>query len=520
MDPEPLAMTIPTDRVMPRRHPSPLPPCAPRSIAGPAGLALFVGMAMIAVPIAGQNRSSDPVSETEAKADETERVLVMLAGKANGGDEKAARALAAEIFKITPVAMEDSFRNDVETASRTEANRILGVTLLRTGSRALEARGLACIDEAIEGQSALAMEFKATALLEGRFGLAKSADEAVKLLKAARQLPGAAESHRLLGELALVGAGMPKDPAIALEYFRRGVEAGALSCSLALHRLFREGRELPKDLVEAERYGRAAAEGGDAVAAYEMGIFYERYSAGAPEWLRAGEWMRKAADQGNVAAILRLADYQLGGSLGSVNSDEGIRLLRAAAGDGSPEAAFRIGESYREGVHLPQDAVASTAWFRVAAELGDAPAANAYGLSLATGNGVRSDPVAAAEWFRIAADQGNLDAKVNLGELHQHGVGLERDPDKARTFFKDAALQGSAVGAQKLAELLAADGGAASPDPAEAAYWAARSVALGNSGAADLASRLRARLSATQLSELERRLAAAIKPTPVSSPGQ
>jgi len=519
---------MPNDRRKPWKHRNPVPSCAvrsvmPRSAAVSLGFASLLGLAMTPTPLTGQNRPTGPVSGTVAKAGETEQVLIMLAGKANGGDEKAARALAAEILGATPVEMDDSFRKDVEAASGVEANRILGVTLLRTGNPSLEKRGLACIEEAIRGQSALAMELKAQALLEGRFGLAKSTDEAVNLLKAARQLPGAVESHRLLGELALVGEGMPKDPAIALEYFRRGVEAGAISCRLALHRLFREGRELPKDLLEAEQYGRSAAESGNAEAAYEMGIFYERYSEGAPEWLRAAEWMRKAADQGNLAAILRLADYQLEGRLGSVNSAEGIRLLRAAANSGSPGAAFRIGESYQDGVHLPQDAVASTAWFRVAAELGDAVAANVYGLALTTGNGVRADPAAAATWFRIAAEQGNLDAMVNLGELHQHGVGVERDPGKARTFLEDAAREGSAVGARKLAELFAA-GEAASPakpgDLSEAAYWAARAVALGNSEAANLAGQLRGRLTATQQSELERRLSVAAKQKPVSPSSQ
>ncbi len=117
------------------------------------------------------------------------------------------------------------------------------------------------------------------------------------------------------------------------------------------------------------------------------------------------------------------------------------------------------------------------------------------GWPLRRATGIRSDPVAAANWFRLAAEQGNLDAKVNLGELHQHGVGVELDLTKAKTFLEEAALKGSAVGAQKLAELLATGGAAVPADPAEAAYWAARAMALGNSGAAKLAGQLRGRLS-------------------------
>ncbi len=454
----------------------------------------------------GQEAVTGPLPGGASDSAGTEAVLVALARKANGGDEASARGLAAAILKAKPVAMDDTFRKEVESASEVEAKRILGVTLLRTGDAALEKQGVSFVDAAIEGQSALAMELKARILLEGSFGFGKSVDEAVELLKTARQLPGALESHRLLGDLALAGAGMPKDAAIALEYYRRGAEAGSISCQLALHRLFREGRELPKDPVEAERYGRAAAETGDAEAAYELGLFYEQFSGETPEWLRAAEWMRTASERGSIPATLRLADYHLAGRLGSINGEEGTRLLRAAANLGSPEACFRIGEAYKNGVHVPQDPVASTAWFRVAAELGNAIGENAYGLALATGYGVRADPAAATEWFRSASQKGNLDAKVNLGEQYHHGFGVERDTGKAAGYLEEAALGGSPAGAHKLAQLLSAEGGRDAGRAVDAAFWAAKAVALGSADAATLAERLRAQLTPVERSEVDRRL--------------
>jgi len=448
---------------------------------------------------------------------EAEGVLVSLVRKANGGTEESARAQVAEILKATPVTMDATFQKEVESATPVEANRILGVTLLRTGIPALEKEGMACIEKAIQGESALAMELKAQILLEGRFGLEKSIDAAVELLKTARQLPGASESHRLLGDLALSGTGMPKDAAIALEYYRRGAEKGSLSCQLALHRLFREGRALPKDPIEAERYGRAAAGTGDAAAAYELGQFYEQFCGEAPEWLRAAEWMRTASERGSLPATLRLAEYHLEGKLGTVNSTEGIRLLRQAASLGSGEACFRIGEAYKNGIHLPQDGVASTAWFRVAADLGDALGENAYGLSLATGVGTRADPKAAVVWFRRSAEQGNLDAKVNLGELYRHGVGVERDPAKAQSFFEEAARAGSPLAAYKLADFLstAADGSAAI---LEAAFWAGRAAALHQPEATALSDQLRGRLNEAQRTELDRRLSETSSPKPAPKP--
>lgn len=453
----------------------------------------------------GVPKPAVPVNPSAAGASDAGEVLVVLARKANGGDEKAARDLSAAVLKVIPVTMDATFRQEVERASGIEANRILGVTLLRTGDPELEKQGVACIDKAIQGQSVLAMELKAQMLLEGRFGHTQSVEEAVELLKTARQLPGASEAHRLLGDLALAGTGMPKDAAIALEYYRRGADAGSLSCRLALHRLFREGREMPKDLAEAERFGRAAADSGDAVAAYELGVFYEQYSGETPEWLRAAEWMRIASERGSVPATLRLADYHLAGKLGSVNSDEGTRLLRVAASLGSPEACFRIGEAYKDGIHLPLDPVASSAWFRVAADMGYAPAENAYGLALVTGFGTKADPKAAYDWFRQASEKGNLDAKVNLGELHQFGVGVEQNRPKAREYLEEAAKGGSPVAAQKLADFLATPHEGSEGDPVAAAYWAGRAVALGKADASALYERLRGKLNSTQQAELDRK---------------
>jgi len=448
------------------------------------------------------------VSQEQQPAADAETVLGVLAKKANGDDAVAAGTLVSRILSGGKVAMDAEFQKQVESASPAEAARILGLTLLRTTDTALQNEGLVFLDKAVEGESVLAMEAMARILLEGRFGREKSVEKAVELLKRARQIPGATEAHRLLGDLALAGTGMKKDAAIALEYYRRGAEAGAVSSLLALHRLFREEGEIPKDTVEAERYGRAAADSGNAEASYEMGIFFEQYAGDDPEWLRAAEWMGKAAERGHLPATLRLADYHLEGRLGGVNSAEGTRLLRVAAGLGSPEACFRIAEAYKTGTHLPQDPVASTAWFRVAADLGFAPAENAYGLALATGYGVASDPVGSVEWFKRAAEDGWADAQTNLGELHQHGVGVEKNLKEAAKYYEAAAGAGSGQAAESLARLLSSDGEPALRDLPKAAYWASRAAAAGRPEAKVLADRLRAELNPAQQAALDKSLSA------------
>lgn len=475
----------------------------PAAASPPKGSALPEGLSIGRKP----NPGSKPV---ESPAD-ARTVLTALAVKANGGDAKAASVLVDRILAGSPVALGVGFQKEVEAASGTEAARILGLTLLRTGNTAFEKEGLALIDKAVEGESVLAMEVLAQILLEGEFGREKSVEGAIELLKRARQLPGASEAHRILGDLAKEGRGMPKDPVLAIEYYRRGAEAGAVSSMLALHRLFRSDGEGARDLVEAERLGRNAAESGSLEAILEMAAFYERYSENAPEWLRSADWLRRAADMGSPEAALRLADLHFQARLGPANSEEGVRLLRAAASMGSAVACLRIGEAYREGKHLPEDPVAATAWTRISAEMGLAAAENAYGLALISGSGVISNPTEALAWFRRAAEKGSADAKVNLGELHQHGVGVAKDAAAAEKFYREAAVAGHGIGQEKLAGVLSAPEATGSKS-LEAAFWAARAVASGRTGVSALAEKLRESLPPEERTRLDEALASGVAP--------
>lgn len=378
-----------------------------------------------------------PAGEFDAAA-----LLTTLTMKCNGGDEGAARELVAKLLDGAGANADAAFAKEVEEATAPEAARILGLTLLRSGKEALHEEGLGLIRRAVEEGSVLAMEVLARILIDGEFGQEVALDEAVALLRKARQLPGASEAHRILGDLSLSGTGMPKDAAIAIEYYRQGAEAGSVASLLALHRLFLAGDPVPKDPVEAERYGLAAAERGSAEAALEMAAFYERHVANAPNWLRAGEWLRRAAEMGNPGVARRLADYHLSAKPGFSDPAEGIRLLRVAAGLGDAEACFLIGQAYKEGVHLPLDPVASTAWIRIAGDFGLARAENAYALNLMSGYGVASNPAEAVTWFKRAAERGLPEAMLNLATLYEQGAGITADPALAHRFYTAAVEAG------------------------------------------------------------------------------
>lgn len=442
-----------------------------------------------------------PAQDTDPAA-----LLRALALKANDGNEEAAKTLADRLLAAMPARVDPAFAAEVEAAGAAEAARLLAMIILRAGVADFQADGLALLDKAVEGGSVAATETSALVLLEGLYGRKRDPEKAVALLRQARQMPGAKEAHRLLGDLALKGEGMPRDVALAIEYYLRGAEAGSVACRVSLHRLYRDEQGGAHDLVEAERQGRTAADAGSAEAAYEMGVFYERYVEGAPNWSRAAEWLKKGLEGGHGPAAVRLADYAFEGRLGRVDATEGTRLLREAAGLGDGEACLRLAALYEKGDLLPQDPVASTAWIRIAAAFGHGPAQNAYGLRLTNGYGVASDPAEAATWFAKAAQQGQADGQVNLALLLENGIGLAPNPAEAKRLFLAAAEAGHAVAQERLARLYSEGDDPAARDALEAAYWASRAERSGAAGGKDLAAKLRGALSAAQAADLERRL--------------
>ena len=76
--------------------------------------------------------------------------------------------------------------------------------------------------------------------------------------------------HPGLSDLALHGLGEPRDPAAALERYRRGGEAGSSKAQYRLGLLYLEGRLVPADPVQARYWLAVAAANGDEEAARRL----------------------------------------------------------------------------------------------------------------------------------------------------------------------------------------------------------------------------------------------------------
>ncbi len=95
------------------------------------------------------------------------------------------------------------------------------------------------------------------------------------------------------------------------------------------------------------------------------------------------------------------------------------------------------------------------AW-RPLAEAGDAEAQIALAGLYRDGLGAPADLAAAARWYHRAAGQGEAVAQLNLGDFYSRGAGVPRDLVQAHLGLALAAALGRRWGARRRAEVAAA----------------------------------------------------------------
>ena len=123
-----------------------------------------------------------------------------------------------------------------------------------------------------------------------------SVPAAVDIAKEAER--GSVRAQYKLGIFYKLGNDVPKDPAKAVEWFRKAAEQGDADAQCYLGYCYDEGVGVPKDPAKAVEWTRKAAEQGNACAQSNLGECYE-YGKGVPKDLvKAKEWYQKAAEQG------------------------------------------------------------------------------------------------------------------------------------------------------------------------------------------------------------------------------
>ncbi|MDR3511139.1 MAG: tetratricopeptide repeat protein [Caulobacteraceae bacterium] len=161
---------------------------------------------------------------------------------------------------------------------------------------------------------------------------------------------------------------------------------------------------LPKDPAAGVGWYRKAATQGDVRAEFQLGLVYGSGLMGvAADPGQSMSWFRKAADQGDLASMRTLAMAYQSGLYGVAKDPaqaEAWYLKAANAGDLAAQSA--LAAMYAGGDGAPEAPVQAVFWYRKAAEQGDANAAAAPASAYAGGKGAPHDDVQALIWIDVA----------------------------------------------------------------------------------------------------------------------
>jgi TPR repeat protein len=255
-------------------------------------------------------------------------------------------------------------------------------------------------------------------------------------------------------------AGIPKNEAEGVRYFRRAAEHGYVKANGYLGRFYKHGNGVARDYREAERWYRRGAELGDPGAQNDLAVLLLDGGPGVKQNKEeAVRWARKAAEQNypqafNLLAAIQAHDRPARKEPAQGLLEEGRRLFEsgnhaaaarpflAAAQAGNSAAQLQIGWHYENGVGVQQSSADAARWYRKSAEQGNSRAMKNLGQFYENGTGVPEDWVEAARWYRKSAEEGDRDGESALARAYQFGVGVPQNRKLAIQWDERAAAQG------------------------------------------------------------------------------
>ena len=293
-----------------------------------------------------------------------------------------------------------------------------------------------------------------------------------------------------LGELyRLAGAG-DRDPALAVEAYRKAAALGNTGVILPLAIMIGAGDGVPADLdgaaelllqapvaTKAER--TAAAE-----AWADLGDLYVK-AGGTANQAGAVKAYQQALQFGSTRPLIPLGRLIGTGAGAPADFAAALQLVNQAirlGGDGQGGAYVALGDLYRNAAPELRDLVRAAEAYQKAIDLGDTDAilelASLYAVG---GEGLPPDPAKARSLFDMAIALGGSKATaawLALGDLYRSADGPFRDLFRAAMAYDQAAAGGDVIGMIKLARMRATGDGVA-VDLASAKALLERAIAAG-----------------------------------------
>jgi TPR repeat protein len=118
---------------------------------------------------------------------------------------------------------------------------------------------------------------------------------------------GDASAQRNIGQLYRLGQGVPKDAAVAVNWYRLAAEQGLARAQANLGVMFITGEGIGRDYAMAALWFQRAAEQGHAISQFNLALLYEQGLGVDKNQTRATSWLQRAAENGHDRAAERLA---------------------------------------------------------------------------------------------------------------------------------------------------------------------------------------------------------------------
>ena len=285
-----------------------------------------------------------------------------------------------------------------------------------------------------------------------------------------------------IGSLYASGSGVEKDSAEALRWYRRAADAGNSVAMVGIGSFYLEGTGVTKDDVQSMQWYRRAADAGSAYGMYSVGWMYRQGRGVNMDYSEAMRWLRRAADAGEASAMQEIGSlYYSGLGVGKDNA-QALQWYRRAADLGLAAAMYNVGWFYENGASVAKDYGQAMQWYRRGADAGDEAGMRGVGWLYNKGYGVTQDLTQAAQWYRRGAEAGDTAAMVNLGLFYSQGDGVAKDYEQAMTWNRKAADAGNANGMAGVG-WLHENGFGVPKNVTEAIAWYRKAAALKQEGA-------------------------------------
>jgi TPR repeat protein len=183
---------------------------------------------------------------------------------------------------------------------------------------------------------------------------------------------GNADAMMVLGERMIQGEGIEKAPEEGLKLLQQAAEAGKKQAWYDLGVIFANGVAGQTDMAKAMDYFRKGAEAGDADCQTSLGMFYQagdRIPSGVKaDPVEAVKWYRLAAEQNHTEAIQHLGMIYVTGQGVTQDVVEGAKWFMKGAELGNADCWWGLGQCYWEGKGVQKDMVQGLALFSAAVD--------------------------------------------------------------------------------------------------------------------------------------------------------